>query len=94
MNLGGIGYDFIGNFKTKGCYYYKEGKYAGRAYYGTVDGGDVQTANQLTSLSSGRFRVPNHDCAEAPTTGVPTSMTTTPEAKPNGSFSLLLSEEF
>ena len=35
LELGGQGYSFEGAYSTKGCYYYKSGKYAGRAFYGT-----------------------------------------------------------
>ena len=35
LDIGGAGYDFASDYATKGCYYYKSGKYQGRAYWGT-----------------------------------------------------------
>ena len=35
LTLGGKGYSFDGNYNTKGCYYYPDGTYKGRAYFGT-----------------------------------------------------------
>lgn len=52
LQLGGAGSDFAGDYTTKGCYTYPSGKYAGRAYYGQVNDGDVTSENQLGTLSS------------------------------------------
>ena len=35
LELGGAGYDFAGDFGTKGCYTYSSGTYEGKAYFGT-----------------------------------------------------------
>lgn len=41
---GGAGYAFSGNYGSKGCYYYKTGKYAGRAYWGIGGSSEQQGA--------------------------------------------------
>merc|ERR1711970_213613 len=55
---GGKGYDFLGNWGTKGCYAYKSGTYVNHAYYGT--GG---TSEQVKAKVSGtKFRPKGYDC--------------------------------
>ena len=39
LQIGGGGYDFAGEYGTKGCYTYNSGKYEGMAFFGT--GGDT-----------------------------------------------------
>ena len=41
VELGGVGYDFAGDYGNKGCYFYTHGVYAGHAYFGT-GGSDAQ----------------------------------------------------
>ena len=41
LGFGGLGYAFQGNYNTKGCYYYKSGKYKGRAYWGKGAGSKI-----------------------------------------------------
>ena len=43
---------FSGNYKTKGCYAYSSGKYADTAFYGTIFGDDLTSADELTPMSS------------------------------------------
>lgn len=50
---GGKGYAFAGNYGTKGCYYYTDSKYEGRAYFGT--GGDAASMS-TTELSGYKMR--------------------------------------
>jgi hypothetical protein len=63
LELGGHGSDFAGDYSTKGCYTYSEGKYAGNAYYGQVHGGDVYDEDELGTLKSGQARI--NTCAQA-----------------------------
>jgi len=45
LEIGGAGYAFAGSYGTRGCYYYTEGTYGGRAYYSTnPDGNRVFSA--------------------------------------------------
>ena len=53
LELGGAGYDFVGGYKTKGCYSYESGKYQGRAYFGT--GGT--DADMAAEPSSPKYRI-------------------------------------
>jgi hypothetical protein len=50
---GGEGYAFAGNYGTKGCYYYTDSNYEGRAYFGT--GGDAASMS-TTELSGYKMR--------------------------------------
>ena len=60
MTLGGNGYDFVGDYTTKGCYAYTSGQFAGLVYYGT--GG---TEEQIkTSLEAPKYRPNGYDCNE------------------------------
>jgi hypothetical protein len=45
--IGGAGYKFMGDYNTKGCYYYKSGKYKGRAYWGIGTGKFGYAASQI-----------------------------------------------
>ncbi len=60
MTLGGTGFDFKGDFVTKGCYAYESGKYAGRIYYGT--GGTKEEMSKL--LIAPQYRPKGYDCSE------------------------------
>lgn len=62
LALGGGGSGFAGNYKTKGCYAYKSGKYKGMAFYGK--GGT--DAHVRAPVSSPKYRLAGYDC----TTGV------------------------
>lgn len=62
LRIGGKGYSFAGNYKTKGCYFYASGKYAGIAYYGT--GGS--TAEKSTILTLPKQRVADVQCSAVP----------------------------
>ena len=55
---GGKGWNFEGNYVTKGCYAYKSGKFKGYAYYGT---GGSHEANTNTP-SSPKYRPDGYDC--------------------------------
>ena len=57
LELGGVGYDFTGGYRTKGCYTYASGKYAGHAYYGL--GGTEEDRSAEPSLP--KTRVMGHD---------------------------------
>jgi hypothetical protein len=57
FSLGGGGYAFSGDFNLKGCYAYDEGTYAGMAFYGKVNGGEVTSASQLNTATSPKFRI-------------------------------------
>ena len=59
MDPGGNGYSFSGNYSTKGCYAYKDGKHANMAFYG-VGGTEEETKNETLELS--RYRPMGHDC--------------------------------
>ena len=48
-----------GNFNTKGCYYYKEGKYSGEAWFGT-GGKPHQKKNH--PVMAGQYRPKGYDC--------------------------------
>ena len=54
LQLGGAGYKFSSNYTTKGCYYYKSGKYRKRAYWGgtgnTMNSSNVKGAGGKTRL--------------------------------------------
>lgn len=54
LKLGGAGYKFSSNYTTKGCYYYKSGKYGKRAYWGgtgnTMNSSNVKGAGGKTRL--------------------------------------------
>ena len=56
---GGEGFNFVGNFPTKGCYAYQIGAHANMAYYGT-GGLDNQRREELTSP---KYRPVGHDCS-------------------------------
>ena len=62
LQLGGNGYNFAGNYKTKGCYGYKKGsgKYGGISYYG--NGGTIEQMKK--PLSGSRYRPDNFDCVK------------------------------
>eukprot|EP00662_Eupelagonemidae_sp_cell21_P058050 gene58050-biopygen40803 len=50
LTLGGAGWAFIGDYVTKGCYFYPvshPGPLALRAYYGTINDTELQNAQQL-----------------------------------------------
>jgi hypothetical protein len=66
LSLGGGGYDFEGNYGTKGCYSYSSGTYAGKAYYGT--GGT--TAETSATVASPKYRPADFACP-ATTTAEP-----------------------
>ena len=59
LDLGDNEYDFAGNYSTKGCYAYNNGKYEGSAYYGY--GGT--TEQMETSLEDPKFRPDKYDCS-------------------------------
>ena len=54
LKLGGKGYAFSSNFSTKGCYYYKTGKYKKIAYWGgtgkTMNSSNVKGAGGKTRM--------------------------------------------
>jgi len=62
LRIGGKGYSFAGNYRTKGCYFYASGKYAGFAYYGT--GGSI--AEKSTILTFPKKRVADVQCSAVP----------------------------
>ena len=47
---GGVGYDFAGDYGTKGCYMYTTGTYGGHSYFGT--GGSDAAQRELGSLDT------------------------------------------
>jgi len=58
LTLGGVGYDFAGDYHTKGCYAYTSGQYAGHAYYGQIGGADVTSSSQHNALNNAaKYRV-------------------------------------
>ena len=59
MELGGNGYDFAGDYGTKGCYAYNDGKYSNKVYYG--NGGTEE--QMTTSLEDPKYRPDGHDCS-------------------------------
>ena len=63
LNLeeGGGGYDFAGDYSTKGCYAYdtSHANYAGMMYYGT----DGTTEEMQESLEAPMFRPKGYDCS-------------------------------
>jgi len=66
FQLGGEGYQFTGNFQTKGCYAYTSGQYSGRAYYGLLNNAEVTDSNGLNSgaaAASPKFRPSGIDCS-------------------------------
>jgi len=63
LKLGGKGTPFVGNYETKGCYYYTSGDYKGIAYYST--GGTDAQNRFISSKHSTKARVPGWDeCVE------------------------------
>ena len=52
LSLGGHGYEFVGNYGTKGLYSYHSGKYKGMAFYGR--GGS--TNEMTTQLDGNKYR--------------------------------------
>jgi len=77
LQTGGTGWDFSGDFGTKGCYTYTSGKYEGRAYYGT--GGTA--ADRKKILESPKARVAGHDqCGGIDQSMTATSTTETPSS--------------
>lgn len=60
LRIGGYPYEFAGSYSTKGCYYYYDGDYEGRAYYGL--GGTIE--QNAAPVSSGyKRRVQGDDCS-------------------------------
>ena len=58
-----LGMNFhVGNYATKGCYAYYEGKYKGNIYYGK-GGTDAQIKQPLEPNSYKIYRPPWFDCA-------------------------------
>jgi hypothetical protein len=55
VELGGAGYDFAGDFGTKGCYMYTSGAYANKAYFGT-GGTDEAMTGPMTGASPPKMR--------------------------------------
>ena len=56
LKLGGAGFEFAGEFSSKGLYSYKSGKYAGRAYFGRGGSPDDATA-AITPGEDGKHRI-------------------------------------
>jgi hypothetical protein len=50
IETGGVGYDFAGDYGTKGCYMYTTGTYGGHSYFGT--GGSDAAQRELGSLDT------------------------------------------
>jgi len=63
LSLGGGGFNFTGNYVSKGCYTYSSGTYAQYAYYGT-GGTDAEISNTSLGFNSygERIRVSGWDC--------------------------------
>merc|ERR1712060_618156 len=58
---GGCGFSFVGNYDTKGCYSYEPpSSYSSCVFYGTINGQDVSSLDQLTSPTGLQYRVYNH----------------------------------
>ncbi len=58
--LGGKGYEFAGDYSTKGCYAYSDGSFAGRAYYGI---GGIDEEMEASALFP-QHRPDGYDCYE------------------------------
>jgi len=58
LNEGSGSSDFVGDYGTKGCYYYTSGSYKGQAYYGT--GGTLQ--QMAEGLTGKQDRPAGYDC--------------------------------
>jgi len=58
MQVGGAGFNFVGDYSEEGCYSYHEGQFAGKAYYGTVNGGEVSDSHHLGPLPAHKYRLP------------------------------------
>eukprot|EP01043_Picozoa_sp_COSAG02_P014022 COSAG02_NODE_571_length_20173_cov_14.694032_1_plen_3006_part_10 len=56
LKLGGAGFDFAGEFSSKGLYSYKSGKFAGRAFFGRGGSPDEATA-PITPGKDGKHRI-------------------------------------
>jgi len=56
LTPGGVGYDFTGDYGTKGCYAYSSGQYAGHAYYGLLGGGEVPDDYVLSAANDPQYR--------------------------------------
>ena len=56
---GGVGFEFVGDYETKGCYAYSSGKDAGSIFYGT--GGSPE--DRKTVLSKPKYRPNGYDCS-------------------------------
>jgi hypothetical protein len=55
LRIGGEGYDFEGDYGTKGCYAYDSGTYEGIAFFGT--GGDPADMEAEAQTAKGKYRV-------------------------------------
>jgi len=56
LTIGGVGYDFVGDFLTHGCYSYDSGIYQGHAYFGRGEHNDLSNPAE-------QYRVPGtHGC--------------------------------
>ena len=58
LEKGGNGYEFSGDYGTKGCYAYESGTYANMAFYGK-GGTEIQMKE---SLESPNYRPYGYDC--------------------------------
>lgn len=67
FEIGGAGWNFAGNYGTKGCYAYEKNSssdYAGRAYFGTLSGGATASVSEMQAdVASPKFRPLRNDCA-------------------------------
>ena len=55
LRIGGEGYDFEGDYITKGCYAYDSGNYEGIAFFGT--GGFIADMEAEARTAKGKYRV-------------------------------------
>ena len=77
LRIGGEGYDFEGDYGTKGCYAYDSGTYEGIAFFGT--GGDAADMEAEAQTTNGQYRVTG-PCSEEDTAVIETRTTPVPQA--------------
>ena len=77
LRIGGEGYDFEGDYGTKGCYAYDSGAYEGIAFFGT--GGDAADMEAEAQTTNGQYRVTG-PCSEEDTAVIETRTTPVPQA--------------
>lgn len=95
MNLaqGGLSWPMAGSYSETGCYYYTAGEFKNMAFYGYVNGQQITSESQLSSLASPKQRLCGEYGGTVPPTTTPGSQGSTGGSQANTTTSSAVPEE-